>query len=187
MEFLDIVDESGMPTGERVARTKAHAEGICHRTAHIWVIQRVDGRVQVLLQKRSMQKDSFPGCLDTSSAGHIQAGDEPRESALRELAEELGIEASPEDLQFIGNCRIQYEKEFHGKLFRDNEVVFLYIYDRPVKLEDIHVQAEELESVGWYDLEETIERIHAHDSRYCVPRQGIETVRKYLESRIKAK
>ena len=40
-----------------------------------------------------MEKESFPGLYDTSSAGHIRAGDEPLPSALRELREELHIAA----------------------------------------------------------------------------------------------
>ena len=91
MELFDVIDSKGNPAGQIVSREKAHAEGIPHRTAHIWIIRKKEGRVQILLQKRSQNKDSFPGKFDTSSAGHIQAGDEPLESALRELKEELGI------------------------------------------------------------------------------------------------
>lgn len=45
-----------------------------------------------------------------NEAGHIPAGDEPVESALRELQEELGINAEPSDLNYAGMFRIQYEK-----------------------------------------------------------------------------
>ena len=93
MELFDIIDENGNPTGKIVERCIAHAEGIPHRTAHIWIIRRRNEKTEILLQKRSRNKDSFPGKFDTSSAGHIQAGDEPMESALRELEEELGIHA----------------------------------------------------------------------------------------------
>ena len=58
MELLDICNEEGFPTGETVERSRAHSEGILHRTAHVWVVREVDGRTQVLLQKRSMDKDS---------------------------------------------------------------------------------------------------------------------------------
>ena len=102
MEYLDIVDEQGQPTEEIISRTLAHTEGIRHRTAHIWIVRRENEHFQVLMQKRAMSKDSFPGKYDTSSAGHIQAGDEPLASGLRELAEELGIHAKPEDLEFAG-------------------------------------------------------------------------------------
>ncbi len=90
MEIFDIVDEKGIPTGETIERTQAHEKGVRHRTAHIWIVREQDGKAQLLLQKRSAEKDSFPGRFDTSSAGHIQAGDEPEESAIRELHEELG-------------------------------------------------------------------------------------------------
>lgn len=99
MELLDVVDEYGCPTGQKIGRSIAHSEGIRHRTAHVWIVRRTDEGTEVLLQKRSMNKDSFPGRYDTSSAGHIQAGAEPKESAIRELREELGIIAGPEDLR----------------------------------------------------------------------------------------
>ena len=156
-EIFDIIDTQGNPTGETVTREKAHAEGIPHRTAHIWIIREKYGRTEVLLQKRSMNKDSFPGKFDTSSAGHIQAGDEPLESALRELGEELGIQATPEQLVFAGTFPISFAKEFHGKMFRDEELAFVYIYDQPVDIADLVLQKEEVEAVEWFALEETYE------------------------------
>ena len=45
------------------------------------------------MQKRSADKDSFPGVYDVSSAGHLPAGEDFRKSAVRELKEELGISA----------------------------------------------------------------------------------------------
>ena len=74
MELLDVVDENGIPTGETVERSIAHAKGIRHRTSHVWLLRRRSEGVEVLLQKRSDNKDSFPGCYDTSSAGHIRRG-----------------------------------------------------------------------------------------------------------------
>lgn len=61
-EMLDIVDENGVPTGQSVPRTTAHAEGLRHRTSHVWIVRRKNGRVQVLLQMRCAAKDSYPGC-----------------------------------------------------------------------------------------------------------------------------
>ena len=72
-EWLDIVDEEGNPTGKTVERSAAHREGIRHRTAHVWLARIREGRPQLLLQKRSRDKDSHPGCFDMSSGGHIPA------------------------------------------------------------------------------------------------------------------
>ena len=70
-ELLDIVDELGNPTGKVVEREIAHQKGIRHRTSHVWLVRKRNNKVQVLLQKRSHNKDSFPDCYDISSAGHI--------------------------------------------------------------------------------------------------------------------
>ena len=181
MEIFDVIDKDGNPTGETVLRERAHAEGIPHRTAHIWILREKEGRIQVLLQKRSMNKDSFPGMFDTSSAGHIQAGDEPLESALRELAEELGIHAMPEQLCFAGTFPISFAKEFHGKMFRDEEIAFVYIYDQSVNITDLVLQKEEVEAVEWFDLEETYEECKHCRDKFCVPGGGFEVVREYLK------
>lgn len=180
MEYFDIVDTYGNPTGETVERTYAHAHAIRHRTAHIWVVQRLGERTEILLQKRSANKDSFPGKYDTSSAGHIDAGDEPLESALRELSEELGIKATDDMLTFVGTFNIHFEKEFHGSMFRDDEIAFVFMYDRPVEIGELHLQKEEVERVEWFDLEETYEACLQHDEKFCVPSDGLRLLMGFL-------
>ena len=152
--YLDSVE-----LGNSAQQAKDNSFAACPRlqTFRVYttttISKKENGRYKVLLQKRAMNKDSFPGRYDTSSAGHIQAGDEPLESALRELGEELGIKAEASDLDFAGTFRIQYEKEFHGKMFRDNEVAFVFVYQKPVDIADLTIQKEELDGVSWFDLE----------------------------------
>ena len=129
---------------------------------------------EVLLQKRAMNKDSFPGRYDTSSAGHIQAGDEPEESAIRELHEELGIKASVDDLQFVDTFVIQYEKEFYGKMFKDSEIAFVYVYTKPVNIDELTLQKEELDGVEWFNLEYVYEECRKHNQKFCAPVGGLE-------------
>ena len=198
MELLDIVDENGKPIGETVERKTAHSEGIRHRTAHVWIVRKSDEGAEVLLQKRAMNKDSFPGRYDTSSAGHIQAGDEPEESAIRELHEELGIKASVDDLQFVDTFVIQYEKEllridalkiyerkyadyeFYGKMFKDSEISFVYVYTKPVNIDELTLQKEELDSVEWFNLEYVYEECRKHNQKFCAPVGGLEIVRRFV-------
>ena len=182
MEYLDICSESGFPTGKIVLRDTAHEKGILHRTAHVWVVRKSETGYDILLQKRSAQKESFPGMYDTSSAGHIPAGSEPVPSALRELEEELGITAEPDQLMFIGKFRIRYEKEFHGKMFRDNEVTWVYLYREPVEISRLILQKSEVEEVRWFDLDEVWKEIHLSRTRFCVPADGLELLKKFLQS-----
>ncbi|MBR4206636.1 MAG: NUDIX domain-containing protein [Clostridia bacterium] len=183
MEILDVVNEAGIPIGETVSRDKAHREGIRHRTAHVWIVRETEGGYEILLQKRSEEKESFPGLYDTSSAGHIPAGDEPLESALRELEEELGIAAAPEELSFAGTFRIRYEKEFHGKPFRDNEVTSVYVYSRPVDAASLRLQESEVSEVRWFGLREVAEEIRSSRARFCVPSDGLAVLSEYLARR----
>jgi len=182
MEFLDVVDENGIPAGEVVARAVAHAEGIRHRTAHVWIARKKENGFDILLQKRSMEKESFPGYYDTSSAGHIPAGEEPLPSALRELQEELGITASEEDLQYVGMFHIGYEKEFHGKPFKDNEVTRVYVYSKPVNEKELILQASEVDEVRWFNLEEVWKEIQCDRHRFCMPAEGLKLLRDYLRN-----
>ena len=180
MEYLDIVDEKGFPTGEVISRDIAHRDGILHRTAHVWVVRKSSSGYDILLQKRSEDKESFPGLYDTSSAGHIPSGVKPLPSALRELQEELGIIAEPDQLHYAGTFRIQYEEEFHGQKFRDNEVTRVYVYDDPVKIEDLTLQESEVDEVGWFDLETVWNEIQTDRHRFCMPTNGLKVLREYL-------
>ena len=180
-EYLDVCTEEGIPTGETVERKTAHSTDVCHRTAHVWIIRKEKGEYQILMQKRAEDKDSFPGCYDTSSAGHIPAGCEPLESAIRELYEELGITAIEEDFEFAGTFRNHYEMEFYGKPFKDNEVSFVYIYDKPVDADSLSIQKEELSGVEWFDLEYVYDEKLKHNRDFCVPIEGLRTLMKHLK------
>ena len=179
MEYFDIVDEAGEPTGKTVSRKEAHEQGILHRTAHVWIVRQSNGKTEILLQKRSAEKDSFPGMYDTSSAGHIPAGEESLPSALRELQEELGVIAAPEDLSYAGTFHIQYEQVFHGRLFRDNEVTKVFVYVKPV--ERFTLQKSEVSEVRWFDMDEVWNEICFGDRhRFCVPKEGLNVLRTWL-------
>lgn len=153
-EFLDIVDETGQPTGEIVDRETAHAKGVLHRTSHVWLARKKNGKIQILLQKRAKHKSSFPGCYDISSAGHIPAGDRYEISALRELKEELGVKAEEKDLIYCGDRKVIWDDVFFGKPFHDRQIsrVFLLWLDKEES--EFTIQEEEVDSVLWMDFEQ---------------------------------
>lgn len=170
MEMLDIVDEYGEPTGRVKERSQVHKDGDRHRTSHVWIVRDNDkGSFDILLQKRSENKDSFPGCLDISSAGHIVAGTGFLESALRELKEELGITASKDQFIECGMRTIVSENIFHDKLFKDNQITKVY----KLKLNDLDIntlnlQKEEVESVVWIDFNQCIEGVKNNTINHCI-------------------
>lgn len=169
MEMFDIIDENGIPTGLIKERGVVHREGALHATSHIWIArENQKSGWDILLQKRSSGKDSHPGCYDISSAGHVCAGDEALDSALRELQEELGIAASPEHLKEFGVQFKNYEGEFYGKPFRDRQRSILYLYTEPVDETALTLQESEIESVIWMDYAEALQAIRKNTMKHCI-------------------
>jgi len=87
-EFFDVVDENDQI--EKLAtRAEVHRENYRHRAVHVFVLNK--GGL-LFLQKRSPTKDRHAGQWDSSAAGHLDAGEDYRQAAERELYEELMVE-----------------------------------------------------------------------------------------------
>ena len=181
MEWFDIVDEEGEPTGGRVERSQAHALGIRHRTSHVWILRRSENGVQLLLQKRCAEKDSFPGCYDISSAGHIPAGQGFVDSALRELKEELGVTAQPQDLILCGQRSFQFSAVFHGKPFKDNQVSNVYLLWLDRDAEEFTLQKEEISAVRWMPLADCLRNVENGALNSCIFPEELRMVQATVE------
>lgn len=169
LELFDICGEDGKPTGHVKERSMVHQDGDLHRTVHIWVVRkREGGGLDVLLQKRSHDKDAYPGCYDISAAGHVQAGDDFGDSALRELKEELGIAAGSTDLRFIGIHEGYVENNFWGRPFKDWEVSAVYLYEKPVEEKELVIQKKEVEEALFMSYEKAREGIRDGSFSNCI-------------------
>lgn len=184
-EYFDIVDQNGNPTGETVERNVAHANGIWHRTSHVWLLRTKDNRLQILLQKRTMSKDSFPGCYDISSAGHIPAGVDFVSSALRELQEELGITASPKELILCGDRKIITDDVFHGKPFHDRQYSRVFVLWCDKNESEFVLQPEEIDNVKWLDFDDCLEAVKTNAIPHCIDVEELLLVNKMTEKHIK--
>ena len=181
-EYLDIVDESAIPIGIRKERSKVHRDGDLHRTSHVWLVRKKHGQIQVLLQKRSENKDSHPGCYDISSAGHIPAGFDFEESAIRELKEELSVDAKKEELIYCGTRRIHWEDHFHGKAFIDNQVSRVYLLWRDIEPEQICVQESEISKVCWCSLADLVLHVKENDFPHCIFMEELNMLKNTLQN-----
>jgi isopentenyl-diphosphate delta-isomerase type 1 len=86
-EVFDVVNDRDEVIGQQ-RRSEVHRLGLMHRAVHVLVFNSAG---QVFLQKRSMKKDRQPGLWDSSSSGHVDAGEDYDACAVRELGEELGL------------------------------------------------------------------------------------------------
>ena len=101
-EFFDVVNERDEVIG-RAPRREVHARDLLHRAIHVLV---VNARGEVFLQKRSQTKDTAPGLWDSSTSGHVDAGEDYDACAVRELREEIGLVVTtcPERAMRIAAC-----------------------------------------------------------------------------------
>lgn len=87
-ELFYHVDDQDNVIGQ-VTRGEAHQNpAIKHRSVFILVFNPAG---ELLLQKRSATKDTFPEFWTLSSSGHVEFGQSYDEAAVRELEEELGL------------------------------------------------------------------------------------------------
>ena len=188
MELLELRREDGSGTGVVRERTLVHENGDLHGTAHVWIVRPTGtGSFELLLQKRSAHKDSYPGCYDISAAGHVPAGCGYLDSALRELEEELGIKAQPGDLQQAFLHLGYAEAEFYGKPFKNAEASMVYLYSKPIKAEDLNLQETEVAGVCWMEYGAMLEEVRfeakqGNAGKYCIFLEELEQVGKYVRS-----
>ncbi|AWH89788.1 NUDIX hydrolase YfcD [Limnobaculum parvum] len=141
IEWVDVVDENNNVMAQ-VTRQQMRQKNLRHRATYIVVH---NGMGKILVQRRTDNKDFYPGWLDATAGGVVQQGEDMLASARREAEEELGIA----DVPFADHGTFYYES--------DNCMVwgalFSCIIHGPFAL-----QQEEIESVYWLTLEEINQR-----------------------------
>ena len=161
-EQIDVLNADGTPAGFSCGRGKVHAEGLWHRTVHIWAF---DSNRRILFQLRSRVKENNPGLLDTSCAGHISAGDSSVNAAVRELREELGVHKSSRDLEYLFEAK--HESVLNGGSYLDNEYYDVYritLSDDEIKL--LVPQPGEVDGFVWMTREEFFAKHKLHPEKF---------------------
>lgn len=104
-ELFDLIDAHDRVIGH-TRRGEAHRDPkLLHRSVQVLVFGS-DGRL--LLQRRSLAKDLFPGYYCASASGHVAAGDGYGATAEREVYEELGVTLP---LTYLGKRLVKSEYE----------------------------------------------------------------------------
>jgi isopentenyldiphosphate isomerase len=137
-EIFDVVNERDEVIGHQ-PRSEVHRLGLMHRAVHVLVFNAAG---QVFLQKRSMKKDRQPGLWDSSTSGHVDAGEDYDACAVRELREEIGLQLqTPPERLF----------KLAVSAATDQEHVWVYRCrsEGPFRLDP-----EEIERGGWFGPEE---------------------------------
>ena len=119
---LDVVDEADIVVGQ-ASRADIHKQGLLHREVHVWF---TTPDRQLIFQKRTPKKDTFPGLLDATVGGHVELGQSYEEAALREIEEESGLKVATADLYFLGKYRGRAIDAITGSINNVQRAIYAY-------------------------------------------------------------
>ncbi|MDR1008952.1 MAG: NUDIX domain-containing protein [Rickettsiales bacterium] len=153
MEYISILDEDGIPTGKIKTRDEVHRDGDWHEAAIVAIINQKN---HVLLQKRSMTKEKYPGLWDISLASHISAGEDALSTIMRENNEEIGLQL-PRDIRVSD---FLFTKTFRDRRtigeFKENQFYNLFVIRKNLALDNISFNDAEVDEVKWADYTELL-------------------------------
>jgi isopentenyldiphosphate isomerase len=105
------------------------AQRLRHRTVFV-AVQATDGRL--LVHRRSLAKDIWPGWWDLSVGGVVTAGEDWLPAACREVAEEIGVTVAPDDLVALTDGLVTYADDSVALVGR----VYRVVHDGPFTFAD---------------------------------------------------
>lgn len=185
-ERFDIVDEHNHPIGATATRFEVHTQGHRHRVAHIWIYNDAG---QILIQRRSLKKDTYPGSYHVAASGHIEAGDYPLVSAMRELAEELSIYPQANEMELL--CILKQSDHVPAKNLNNKEFVYVYLFNYNGDITKLTLQEEEVDSIRWIEanqIEEFLDNhTHNKDEMETSDKQYHELIVRAVKNRMKIK
>lgn len=132
MEFNDIYDKDRNLTGKTHRRGTLWRKGEYGLVVCVWVY---DGKGNLLLTRRAPEK-SFAGTWE-NSGGAALAGETSLQAITRELREETGIQARPEEFELLSSSR---DRRCHYDF---------YCLKREIPISEIVLQPGETDGVMW--------------------------------------
>lgn len=161
-ELWQIFAPNGQPLAGRGAARESfdNDHTLLMGNAHVWLWRQIDGGRQVLLQKGSMTRKLYPGMYHISVAGHINVGETPVDTAVREAAEEMAVSIDPSLLRFVCCTR-------GGSRLESLNTVFVYQLTSDVIFQ---FDDGEVESVKWVPVSEFALMTNTPEAYNLVPR-----------------
>lgn len=146
-EILDVVNERDEVTGQ-MERAELHRQGLIYRSVHV---QFYTPAGDIILQRRSMSKATYPGCLTTTVSGHVESGMTYYDTALKETHEETGIVIDPTKLSDLGKVYFEHP---HHEGTRGNAMKGLYAYLYNGALDQLQIEAGEADGFEVFTFDE---------------------------------
>ncbi|MEG3658160.1 NUDIX domain-containing protein [Arenibacter palladensis] len=161
-ELIDVLDAEGNYTGKSIMKSEAHRKGVFHPSIHVWLFTK---NGEILIQQRAKNKDTHPGLWDVSVAGHIGAGEDVTESAIREVQEEIGLATKSKDLLKIGVFKYSHQ---HHKDLLDCEFHHTFLCELKVPLATLEKQESEVADLSLISMDSLKKELESkiHSRKY---------------------
>lgn len=101
--------------------------------------------------KRGSEKLTFPNYWDVSVAGHVGAGEDIEDAAIREVLEEIGLQITKDELVKID---VRKNINIHPNGIRDCEFQSVFLVELKVALDELSRQEEEVDGLCLLPVEE---------------------------------
>ncbi|MFC4128636.1 NUDIX hydrolase [Nocardia rhizosphaerae] len=147
-ELLAVYDAAGTVLGS-AERGTVYRDGLWHASAGVLVRSGDGGRVYV--HRRTDSKLVFAGMHDCLAGGVVDAGEDPADTAVRELREELGVEL--DGVAPMLRATVSWDGSWAGKPLRCHLFGYEIRYDGPIR----HQPSEIADGWWWTDA-----RLRAH-------------------------
>ena len=125
-EIFDVLNENGEFTNQIETREECHNKGL------------------------------WPNLWDITAGGHVLTGEFGYQTVIRETKEEIGVDITKNDLEFIGGTK---SENISGNIINRHFNEF-YIVHKDIDINDIVLQEEEVQDIKWFNKEEVISRIN---------------------------
>ncbi|MBL7206367.1 MAG: NUDIX domain-containing protein [Candidatus Aenigmarchaeota archaeon] len=158
-ELLDVFDENNKPINVQKMISEIHRDGLWHRASHIWIY---NSKGEILLQLRAEDKFVYPNMWDISAAGHVNANEEPIDSGLREMEEEIGLKVKKEDLNFY---RIRKNQAVFRNI-KNNEFFYVYFLRFDSDVRGLKLQKEEVQKIRFIPIDELEKQLKENPEMY---------------------
>ena len=139
--LIDILSSTGLRTGEILPRPEIHRLGKYHRAVHLYIF---NSNNEVLLQKRALTVDHFPGLFGISVAGHVNAGEFSSNAVRREADEELGVNADQLKIDFLFSY---FSEAVLNGTYIDRQFNDVYITQADIQTELLRLDRSEVSEV----------------------------------------
>lgn len=136
------------PSGETQDIVAAIRAGAWLHVTNLW-FYRTKPSLQLLFQQRDLDSPVFPGLLDCSVAGYLEAGEDGVVGGIREAKEELGVDLRAKQL-------VSYGRHLNAGLDHRGRERKWVINEYIVHYEDgsmLHPDSKEVPALFWIDID----------------------------------